>query len=155
MNLMANSSQTTLGRLGVLVALPAGGELPAGSTEVLTVNLIAAQPGVFTFSLGDQQVSRSVSDSLAAELPASHFGTTLKVLPMNPIPSLAIERATNEVILSWPLWASDFGLQMTEPGNGPQGPWTHAPGLAETNGQILSVILPIESQPKYFRLFRP
>lgn len=155
-NLIVNSGQAGSGRLGVVLALPAGSAFAAGSRELVKVNLIAVAPapGVFLLALTDQLVTRCVSDALANELAVSCLNTEVRVVPVNPSPPLAILLSDTNVVLTWPHWAGDFTLQMTEGSTGLSGVWTNAPGPPQINGDELSLTLPVVDETKFFRLFR-
>jgi hypothetical protein len=70
-------------------------------------------------------------------------------------PTVRIVASGNNILLTWPLWASDFQLQQTTAL--PPGPldWSSA-GVSPTiaNGQN-EVVLPIGAAPKLFRLAKP
>jgi hypothetical protein len=155
-NLIVSSGQAGSGRLGVVLALPAGSAFAAGSRELVKVNLVASSPtpGVFPLDLTDQLVTRCVSDALANEVAVSYFNTELRVVPVNPSPPLAILLSGTNVVLSWPDWAGDFTLQMTDGSTGPSGVWTNAPGPPQINGDELSITLPVVDETKFFRLSR-
>ena len=67
----------------------------------------------------------------------------------------AVAAADGVVHLSWPLWASNYGLEMAAGALPPWAAWTNAgvsPGAS--NGQNV-VTLPIDAEMKVFRLSQP
>ncbi len=156
-NLIANTSQAGAGRVGLVLALPAGTTFDAGSAELVQVNLVASPDvvGPFPISLTDQMVTRCASDALAAELPVNYADGVLTVKPINPNPTLQIAQSDTNVVLSWPLWAADFTLQTLTGTNGVQGTWSNTSVTLQTNGSTVFVNLPIAAESKYFRLFHP
>lgn len=156
-NLIPNTSQVSVGKLGVVLALPTGGSFGAGSKEMVQVNLVASSNvvGPFQVTLSDQLVTRCVSDALANELLVSYVNGTLTVNPVNPNPALVIMQSSTNVVLTWPFWAADFTLQTSAGSNGFQGSWTNTPAALVTNGSTVSATLPIAIEPRCFRLFHP
>jgi hypothetical protein len=70
-------------------------------------------------------------------------------------PALRIVPAEINVLLAWPLWASDFELQQTTVLPPSPTDW-HSSGVSPiiTNGQN-EVLVPVGMAPKLFRLFKP
>jgi hypothetical protein len=68
-------------------------------------------------------------------------------------PVLHIAGVAQDVVLSWPASAADFGLQ--EAVGDPLGSWVRiSPVFVTGNGQI-TVTLPLNNQTKFYRLVRP
>jgi hypothetical protein len=68
-------------------------------------------------------------------------------------PMLHIAGSGQNVVLSWPVSAANFGLM--EAVGDPLGSWVRiSPAVVTGNGQITATF-PISSQPKFYRLVRP
>jgi len=155
-NLIANTSQAGTGRLGVVLALSPGNTFAAGIKELVKVNLTASPSvsGAFPLTLTDLLVTRCVSDALANELPVSYFDGSLTINAPAPPPFLKISQVDSNVIVSWPLSASNFVLQISGRTNGFPDAWTDAPWPLHTNGGEISVMTSVTNQMKFFRLHR-
>ncbi|HMX29612.1 MAG TPA: hypothetical protein PKC13_28765 [Blastocatellia bacterium] len=82
--LLVNDAQASRGRLGFLLALPAGQAFAPGAHAVLVLNFLplAGQPGAAVetaLSFGDEPVARSVGDLNAQPLPAGFDGAMLRL----------------------------------------------------------------------------
>jgi uncharacterized protein (TIGR03437 family) len=72
--LNVNTSQAANGRIGVLLALPAGESLAAGVRQLVVLSFAAASSGASTsapLTFGDQPVARELADVNARVVPAS------------------------------------------------------------------------------------
>ena len=156
-NLVVNTNQAGAGRLGVVLALPAGSSFSAGTRELVQINLtpttdVAGPVGV---SLSDQLVTRCAADAQANELPVNYVDGTVMVTPINPNPILEIAAVGPDVVLTWPMWAADYTLQTLAGSNGVSGSWSNTVVTMQTNVSTVYVTLPLGPQAKYFRLFHP
>ena len=151
--LILNTSQVGTGQLGVVLALPTGGTLAAGTREILSVTVQAAPAatGSSSAAITDQPVLREISDAAANALPASYFGGTITLHPV--LPTLNIAVSGGNVVLYWPAWAAEFNLQTT--GDTPLafGNWTNVASAVQTNGGNILVPLPISDGAGFFRLW--
>ena len=156
-SLPVNTTQSGLGRLGLVLALPTGQSFGAGARQLVEVRLTAAAGanGAFPITLTDQLATRCVSDALAEELPAEYLSGTVTINPLHPAPTLAIAQTGTNVVLSWPVWAGDFSLQTLAFSTSWTDGWTNAIAVWQTNGSVISVTLPIAPETRFFRLFRP
>ncbi|MGA2543407.1 MAG: hypothetical protein ABSG78_17795 [Verrucomicrobiota bacterium] len=107
--------------------------------------------GVSSASLTSQLVKCEISDTLANPLPVSFVNETVTV---NPIPSLAIALSGTNVVLSWPLWASNFLLQSAGGGTPPIVPWSNSPASVTASSSNF-VTLPLTNPLQFFRLDLP
>ena len=151
---LINANQASLGRLGFALALGPGNSFKAGPRQVATLSFLAAASvaGSFTPSFADQPVLRDMSDTLATSLPAGYAGGTnlQSVLPL-----LRIEQSGTNVILDWPLWATNYLLQQSVALPFLSGGWSNVPyTLIVTNGAA-NAILPVDMPMAGFRLFPP
>lgn len=79
---LLNDLEAAAGRLGVLIAMPPGGELPAGLRKLVEVRLSPVDPGlqgVFPVELTGSPTARSVVDPEARTLAAQFESGTLSV----------------------------------------------------------------------------
>jgi len=151
--LLLNTNQIGAGLLGVALALPPGSTFPNGNLSLLSLNLalVGTNSGNSTISLGSQFVKAEVSDVFANPLP---LGLNNGIVTVNPIPSLAIAYAGTNVVVSWPLWASNFSLQYLNGVTLPFTPWSNLPAGVTAMGSNF-VTLPSTNASQLFRLDLP
>jgi len=149
-----NASQTSSGKLAVVLALPIGTTFPLGAEEVVRVNLSPASSalGTFTLALTDQPVVRQVVDPTATPLTASYINGSVVV---NPLPTLSIARAQADIALSWPLWATNFRLQEATGPLLPSLNWTNVPVTFVISNSEAVVTQPLSATTKFYRLRKP
>jgi hypothetical protein len=155
--LILNTNNLGAGLLGVLVALPSGGDFLAGSAEVFKATL-QALPGSLNattsaLSFSDQPVFREISDALGIAQPASYTNATLTTHPVRP--TLSIAPSGTNFILAWPLWATNFGLSVVSGSLTPTSSWSNlnlTPVIGVSN---VSVVFTNSGGANYFRLHNP
>ncbi|HEV2393016.1 MAG TPA: LamG-like jellyroll fold domain-containing protein, partial [Verrucomicrobiae bacterium] len=149
----ANTNQAGAGILGFAMALATGSTFPAGTLEVLRVSFVASPSasGLLLPAFSDAPVPRGVSDAAANALPVS-FET---FIPSNFTPSVAITQSATNVILAWPLWATNFVLQAAAPGLPPSSQWTNVVVTPSINGNQNVLVMPITGDAKFYRLYKP
>jgi hypothetical protein len=149
-----NTNQLSLGRLGFALSLPTGGHFAAGTQEVVTVNFRAAAgaAGDYPVALTQTPVPREISDANAVALTTSYVNGLVTV---NPPPLLKIGRAGQNIVLSWPLWSTNFVLEQSGGGLPPVGTWTNLPVTVGVSNNESSVTLPLDDAVRYFRLHLP
>ena len=90
---LVNSNQVANGRLGLVIALPAGQAFAAGTRQVATVTFAIpanAPSGATTIGFGDQPISRELSDPNANALTATFTpGSVTVQTQANPVPTLS------------------------------------------------------------------
>ena len=104
-SLFANTNQIDFGKLGLVIAFPAGQTSAAGSQEVVDVTFTASfvtNGSVATISFGDQPVGRELSDALGNPLAASYINGTVGIAPA------ALEGDV------WPSPVGDEGLNISD-----------------------------------------
>jgi hypothetical protein len=152
--LFVNTSQAALGRLGVALALGTLTTFAPGDCELvrLTFRGSATASGSFTPAFTDLPVPREVSDTAAAPLPIGFSAGTITV---NPPPTLRITRTDPaNILLSWPMYASSFGLQ--EAGAlAATTVWSNLPGSLIFSNNECNFLLPITNSPRFYRLKSP
>src|SRR5262249_41679477 len=80
--LFVNANQTSVGRLGILIGLPAGATFPPGTQELVEVTFTAAiftNPTTAIVTFVDQPVVRQVSDVTAHSLPATYTSGNISI----------------------------------------------------------------------------
>jgi hypothetical protein len=82
-------------------------------------------------------------------LPTSYVNGSITV---NAPPSLSITRADQAVILSWPLWATNFVLESFGAPLTPSVVWTNVPASVTSTPTNQTVTLPLDAGPKFYRL---
>ena len=149
-----NTNEAGSGRVGFGLSLSAGQTFGTGAKEILKLNVQAAASAPVSqssFKFTDQPIPRGVSDVTANLVNATY---TQGVLNINSsIPTLQISRFNDQVVLSWPDWATNYVLQAT--GNGDTNlNWTNSVATSTlTNGQC-AVTLPASSQTELYRLIQ-
>jgi hypothetical protein len=98
--------------------------------------------------LTDQPVQRQVSDANAVALATDYVNGTITV---NPLPTLRIALAEENISLSWPQWASNFVLQQASEPLG-QGGWTNLEVNVVTSDGGYVATLPLEAGARFYRL---
>jgi len=149
--LNVNASQAAAGKLGFVLALKAGGSFAPGMTELLelTFQVATATPGACAVSFADRPVKREVSDTSALTLASAYANGAVVV---NPLPSLSVARSDQGVVLSWPLWATNFVVLATPGGLPSSGVWTSLSVTPiTTNGQN-AIRVPASSTSRFYRL---
>src|SRR5262249_9396638 len=83
--LQVNSSQTAQGRLGLIMALPAGQQISAGTRRIITVNFtIAANASNASTSItfSDQPTPSEVADTAGNLIPAAFIPGVVTIVPV-------------------------------------------------------------------------
>jgi hypothetical protein len=154
--LNVNSTQTNSGRIGVALSLGfgTGPVFPVATNEILkvTFRVVGNGSGSSSVSLTDLLVPRQVSDTNALALAANYVNGAVI---LNSPPSLRIARADTNLMLAWPLWASNFILQQAHEFSPGALIWTNLFVTAGTSNAENVVILPIGGPSAFFRLYKP
>ena len=153
-NLLVNTNQVGSGRLGFALILGSGINFTTGIQEVLKINLhsLPSASGNSALAFSDQIVPREISDTNAVALPVSYVNATLTV---NSLPTLKIFKSGSSVILSWPLWATNFGLQEAPDRLAPTPTWSNLSVSTFPSNNESMAMLPFSSTNKFYRLFHP
>jgi hypothetical protein len=150
--LNVNTNQLAAGRVGVALAMAAGGTFEAGSQElvVLRFSAEAGTAGGTALEFGDSPVRREVSDAEAESLAVSYTGATVMVV--QPGPTLGHRVSGRTLVLFWPVAGSDgFELETSPVVTG--GSWTKVDASPIVIGDHkLITILMREEEEAYFRL---
>ena len=77
----------------------------------------------------------------------ANFITALSGAVTNP--TLTVSAAGGQITLSWPLSAGAFSLQSNSAVNNPGG-WSSVGVLPSTNGNVISVTLPMSGTQQFF-----
>jgi hypothetical protein len=89
---------------------------------------------------------------------ANSLGVSTNSMPVGiflPKPMLSVARVTSTALnISWPSWASDWGLYFATNLN-PPTTWWAATNTVGSNGAQFDVTVPIDSQTRFFRLSAP
>jgi hypothetical protein len=84
--------------------------------------------------------------------PGFEFGPNLLLVP--PVPSLQVSASGNQIVFSWPLWATNFVLE-TSGAIGPAASWTAPTNAAAVSGQSLVLTNPMSTPSAFYRLRQP
>src|SRR5262249_38270993 len=138
-----NTNQAVAGHVAVVLALPATKTFEPGSKDLLHISFAAAQTNSATafVDFADQPVRREVSATDATLLSADFLDGKVIV---HPVPSLMIERPTDKIQVSWPLWATNFVLQETSGELGVSNRWSAVSFAPSVTSNENLVILPVE-----------
>jgi hypothetical protein len=146
-----NPTQASTGKLGLVLALGTGVSFPAGTTEVARVTFRAATmgSGTYAFSFTNKPVVCEVADTNALALTTSYVNGSITV---SPVLTLTIALADQGVALSWPLWATNAVLQITDTILPSPGTWTNLTVTPVVTNGIRTVTLPIDAASRFYRL---
>jgi hypothetical protein len=151
--LYVNTNQIASGRVGFALALGAGSTFAAGARELVQARfqLLPGTTGSFGLTFISLPAQREVSDAAATALPVSYVNSAIAI---NSRPVLRIARANQNIVLGWPLWATNFALQEASTSLTPAGGWTNLSVTIVTNNNENVVTLPVGGGNKYYRLSR-
>jgi hypothetical protein len=151
--LFINTNQSTSGLVGFAMALGAGNTFPAGNRELarITFQALPTASGSFTPIFTDQPAWRDVSDVTALSLS---LGYSSGIITINGPLNLRIAHAGTNVLLAWPLWATNFTLQ--EATNALSGnSWTNLTVTPTIINNENVITIPIGGSLKLYRLYHP
>ncbi|HEX4343091.1 MAG TPA: LamG-like jellyroll fold domain-containing protein, partial [Verrucomicrobiae bacterium] len=94
------------------------------------------------------------STEVASIYNAGAAGKTALPVLLAKKPMLSISVSGSNLVLKWPLWASDYNLQSAGMGTPPMT-WSNVTTPPQTNGTSVQVQMPLTSARKLFRLQRP
>jgi hypothetical protein len=100
--LMVNSSQATNGRLGIVMALPAGQKFIAGKQQILVVTFVVNRntlPATTLIEMGNQPVFGEVADVNAASLAVTWAAATITITVPTGVDEPAEESIPTEFAL--------------------------------------------------------
>ncbi|MBL9168406.1 MAG: immunoglobulin domain-containing protein [Verrucomicrobiales bacterium] len=146
-----NSKQSSIGRVGVALALPGGTQFSAGikhiARAVFTVRSVRAGSSALTF--GDVPVVREVVNGGAKEMPAAYGPGAITIGTGAPEIHIAVEGSS--LVVTWPASASGFVLESSPAIHSPV--WAAVVPEPVKQGQVFQVRLPVPPGGQtYFRL---
>ena len=120
------------------------GNMTTNVSASMNVTADTASNGTWTnfFSISDSDGAASCS-----AIQALYIGVSPAVL-------LNITLTNNQVLLSWPASAGNFGLQATT-NFASSASWSTVATMPTTNGSAITVTLPVTSTNQFFRLRSP
>jgi hypothetical protein len=71
-----------------------------------------------------------------------------------PLPALGLSAGTNSLAISWPAWASDWGLYAATNLTPPIA-WLPVTNAVGSNNGLFNVTLPVDAALRFFRLSSP
>jgi len=152
--LNVNTDNLASGQLGLALALPTGAHFGAGLNEVLQVAFQASTSATGTVSIdfADLPIDREVSDPTANALSSDYLAGTITI---NPLPLLTIMQSGQNILLTWPAWATNFVLQENGSDLNSSGSWSNVNAPVTTTNSHNGVTLPANGSTKFYRLFKP
>ena len=143
--LIPNTNNAAAGVVGFLVGYQPPTVFAAGTQQILKLNFASVlYSNNVALGFGDAPIVRQVSDANANALSASFQGTTFAAWQ-----ALTVRQGRNSMVLSWPASAAGFELE-TSPVLG--GAWSPVAGAVVTNGDGVTLTLPILPAGGFFRL---
>jgi hypothetical protein len=141
-----NGSQP--GKLGLVIALPPGASLAAGTNQLLVLQFMTSTnaSGLVMLSLDNSVAVLQVADKTANSLAANYVNGSVSLPPQ---PTLTTAVAGANLQLTWPVSTGTFQVQSA---NNPLGPWTNSTLPLTTNGANATVMVTATNQQQYFRL---
>jgi hypothetical protein len=147
--LVQNTNLAGSGTVGFLVGLAPPATFVAGTQQLVQIQFASvAYSNNAALTFGNTPIQQAVADVDANLLSASFQNATLAV-GGSTWPTLEISQLGNNVVLSWPLAATGFGLQTA---SAPGATWSNVLATPATNGSNLVVTSPISTNSQYFRL---
>jgi hypothetical protein len=149
-----NTNDVASGRVGFALALSPGQTFGTGTKEILKLSVqvaasAATGPSLFTFT--DVPVTKVVSDTTAIAVDATFTQGVVDV--SSSIPALRISRLSDQVVLAWPDWATNYVLQVS--GNaGTNLNWTNSAASSTLTNSQCAVTLPASANAEFYRLIQ-
>jgi hypothetical protein len=149
-----NTNQVPTGKVGFVLGQGIGSTFGVGTRELVRIGFQAAPfvSGSFPLSFVDAPIPREISDNFALGLPVSFTAGQFQVLTP---PTLRIAPSGENVLVGWPLWASNFTLQQAANGLVSAPAWTNVAFPPAVVGSENVVILPATNASTYYRLIKP
>ena len=148
-SLIANTNNAAAGVVGFVAGFAPPTVFAAGTQQILQLNFSSVlYSNTAALGFGDAPVVRQVSDANANALSATFQGTTFAAAGA-AWPALTVQQGPNSLGISWPASAAGFELETT-PVLG--GAWSPVAGAVVTNGDVVTLTLPILPAGGFFRL---
>jgi hypothetical protein len=148
---MVNDTQAASGRLGFTLALQPGSSFTPGNQQLAIVNFSAgsAVSGNYPVALVSQPVTAQVSDPTASALAAGYINGTVLV---SSGPTLSVACSDRSIVLSWPLWATNFVLQQASGNLSSTANWSSLAVTPAATAAANMVTLPLSTTNMFYRL---
>ncbi|HEV7926959.1 MAG TPA: immunoglobulin domain-containing protein [Verrucomicrobiae bacterium] len=147
--LVQNTNLAASGTVGFLVGLVPPATFTAGTQQVIQMQFASvAYSNNAALAFGNSPIQQGVADANANLVSASFQNATLAV-GGSSWPTLEISQVGNNVVLSWPLAATGFGLQTA---TAPGANWSNVVATPFTIGSSLVVTSSISTNSQFFRL---
>ena len=149
--LMVNSTKAVAGRVGLVLVLPAGTSIPAGTRDIITLTFDAARvAGITTLGLsGDVPVRREVADVNAGLLGASFLDANFNLLLPIGLRATGVERTADGALRLMigntdgspvtALQATKYSVYVTSDLG---GVWTLLPNALRVEDGVLKIVDP-------------
>jgi hypothetical protein len=148
-----NTSQASSGSLGIALGLPGTAKFAPGEANLVRLSFQTAPTsfGSYAIRFTDGPVLREISDNAANALPAVYVDGTLTV---EPLPELKIVKSGANIILSWPGWATNYSLQQGAADSEASIRWGGLTITNQTTAGENTLVLPIDPEARFYRLYR-
>jgi hypothetical protein len=149
-----NTNDVASGHVGFALALSPGQTFGTGTKEILKLSVqvaASAATGQSLFTFTDVPVTKVVSDTTAMAVNATFTQGVVDV--SSSIPALRISRLSDQVVLAWPDWATNYVLQIS--GNaGANLNWTNSVAPSTLTNSEYVVALPVSAEAQFYRLIQ-
>ena len=152
-SLMVNSVKAAAGKVGLVLVLPAGSSLAAGTKDIITVSFTATGSGNTAISLtGDSPVVREVADVNANVLGASFVGGNFNIILPAGLKAAGMERAQDGSLRlvvrnndGTPVTAAQAAKYVVHVTSNLGGTWTVLPNALVVENGALKIVDPAAS----------
>jgi hypothetical protein len=111
-------------------------------------------PGRVAPSILSRSVNQTAPLGASGPFKAKTENVSSLTQPWYP-PSLKITRSGGNIVLSWPLWATNFALQEAQCASSAPWVWRNLPATVVSEGIENVVARPVEDGVKFYRLIQP
>jgi hypothetical protein len=147
--LLQNTNQAASGNLGFAVGLLSPATFAAGTQQLVNLNFApVSYSNTTAIVFGTTPIQCQLVDSNANILLANYENAALTVGGL-VWPTLSINQAGSNIVLSWPSSVIVFGLQSS---SSLDGIWTDVVATPATIGSSLVLTSPISTNTVYYRL---
>ena len=145
-----NLNTNTVGRVGMAILFQGEGAFGFGQQEValLEFGTSTGLAGSSALVFGDLPVWRDAANSQAESLATTYENGAITAT--GGAPALEISNSGSGIRLSWPLGQSSYALEKAS--GVASGSWSGVSGDRSTNASTITVTVPLENAPSFFRL---
>jgi hypothetical protein len=150
-----NTNQSSVGLLGMAMALSAGNTFPAGTNQLALLSFLVQNSGSWSLPVtftATNPIVQQVCDKAANVLTASYASAVIlnQSAQQVPPPRVGIQISNGTVNLVWPQDYSNYMLQSA--GSLGFGLWNSNLGQPTVSGSNYQLILPATNAQQFYRL---